>query len=100
MASNWDLPEEDWVEAADEALQFTDDPDARGLIMARFEVQYLPAIRKARNAEQLWKAWNALHHYLTARESRRKMFSLSAEDADRVINILTEILKLPPYQLD
>ena len=32
MASNWDLSEDDWVEAADEALDFVEDADARGLI--------------------------------------------------------------------
>ncbi len=94
---NWDLSQDDWVDAADEALQFIDDPDARGLILYRFEGQYLPALRKARNPEQVWRAWNAFYNYLTFRESRRKFFSLSPEDADKAIATLTCILNLPPY---
>ena len=93
----WDLSEEDWVEAADQALQFIEDPDARGLILFRFEGQYLPAVRKARGPEHLWRAWNAFHQYLTARQSSRKFFSLSDEEADRVISTLTNLLDLPPY---
>ena len=98
-ASNWDLPEEAWVEAANTALDFIEDGDAKGLILHRFDAQYLPALRKARNAQQVWRAWNAFHHYLTTRETRRKFFCLSHEDADRAISLLTAILHLPPYQL-
>lgn len=98
-ASKWDISEEDWVDAADASLQFIEDSDARGLILYRFEGQYLPALRKARNAEQVWRAWNAFYNYLTFRESRRKFFSLSEQDADRVITALTDILDLPPYSL-
>ncbi len=97
MASKWDLSDEEWVEAADEALRFVEDADARGLILYRFEGQYLPALRKARNAEQVWRAWNAFYHYLTLRQTRRKFFSLSDEDAGRVIATLTDVLDLPPY---
>ena len=100
MASKWDLSEEDWVEAADRALEFVDDPDARGLILYRFEGQYLPALRKARNTEQVFRAWNAFYAYLTFRESRRKFFSLSDGDALRVITTLTDVLDLPPYSGD
>ena len=97
--SNWDLPDEAWVDAADSALSFIEDGDARGLMLHRFDAQYMPALRKARNQEQVWRAWNAFHHYLTARETRRKFFSLSNEDADKAISLLTSILDLPPYQL-
>lgn len=97
-AGNWDLPDEAWVVAADSALAFIEDGDARGLILYRFNGQYLPALRKARNGAQVWRAWNAFHHYLTTRETRRKFFSLSHEDADRAISLLTSILDLPPYQ--
>ena len=100
MASKWDLSENDWIDAADEALAFVEDIDARGLILYRFEGQYLPALRKARNAEQVWRAWNAFYNYLTFRESRRKFFSLSGEDALRVITTLTDALELPPYSSD
>ena len=100
MASKWDLSENDWIEAADEALLFVEDIDARGLILYRFEGQYLPALRKARNGEQVWRAWNAFYNYLTFRESRRKFFSLSDEDALRVIATLTDALELPPYSSD
>jgi hypothetical protein len=96
-ASKWDLSNEDWIEAADQALQFIEDPDARGLILFRFESQYLPAVRKARRSEHLWRAWNAFHQYLTARRSSRKFFSLSDEEADRAISTLAELLDLPPY---
>ena len=91
------MSESDWVEAADEALAFIDDLDARGLILYRFEGQYLPALRKARNCEQVLRAWDAFYNYLTFRESRRKFFSLSGEDALRVITTLTDVLELPPY---
>ena len=91
------MSESDWVEAADEALAFIDDLDARGLILYRFEGQYLPALRKARNGEQVLRAWDAFYNYLTFRESRRKFFSLSGEDALRVIIALTDVLELPPY---
>ena len=97
MASKWDLSEEDWVEEADRALGFVDDPDARGLILYRFEGQYLPALRKARNPDQVWRAWDAFFNYLTFRESRRKFFSLSEDDALRVIAVLTDALDLPAY---
>ena len=97
MASKWDLSEDDWIEAADEALSFVVDLDARGLILYRFEGQYLPALRKARNGEQVWRAWNAFYNYLTFRESRRKFFSLSGEDALKVISALTTLLELPAY---
>lgn len=97
MASKWDLSEEDWIEAADKALDFVADTDARGLILYRFEGQYLPALRKARNDEQVWRAWNAFYNYLTFRESRRKFFSLSDGDALKVIGTLTDVLELPPY---
>ena len=97
MASNWDLSDDAWVEAADEALSFVEDLDARGLILYRFEGQYLPALRKARNSEQIWRAWNAFYNYLTFRESRRKFFSLSDDDALKVITALVELLDLPPY---
>ena len=100
MASKWDLSENDWIDAADEALAFVEDIDARGLILYRFEGQYLPALRKARNGEQVWRAWNAFYNYLTFRESRRKFFSLSEEDALRVITVLTDALELPPYSND
>ena len=100
MASKWDLSENDWIDAADEALAFVEDIDARGLILYRFEGQYLPALRKARNGEQVWRAWNAFYNYLTFRESRRKFFSLSDEDALRVIATLTDALELPPYSND
>ena len=100
MASKWDLSENDWIDAADEALAFVEDIDARGLILYRFEGQYLPALRKARNGEQVWRAWNAFYNYLTFRESRRKFFSLSDEDALRVIATLTDALELPPYSSD
>ena len=100
MASKWDLSENDWIDAADEALAFVEDIDARGLILYRFEGQYLPALRKARNGEQVWRAWNAFYNYLTFRESRRKFFSLSDEDALRVITTLTDALELPPYLND
>ena len=99
-ASKWDLSGEDWVDTADAALKFVADADARGLILHRFEAQYLPALRKARNQEQTLRAWNAFYNYLTFRESRRKFFSLSSEDADRVIATLTSILDLPPYSAD
>ena len=97
MASKWDLSGEDWVEAADQAIDFLEDLDARGLILYRFEGQYLPALRKARNSEQVWRAWNAFFSYLTFRETRRKFFSLSENDALRVITALTDVLELPPY---
>ena len=97
MASKWDLSEEDWIEAADKALDFVADMDARGLILYRFEGQYLPALRKARNDGQVWRAWNAFYNYLTFRESRRKFFSLSDRDALKVIATLTDVLELPPY---
>ena len=99
MASKWDLSEDDWVEAADEALDFVEDADARGLILYRFEGQYLPVLRKARNDEQVWRAWNAFYNYLTFRESRRKFFSLSEADALKEIATLTAILELPPYSV-
>lgn len=99
MASKWDLSEDSWIEAADEALSFVEDLDARGLILYRFEGQYLPALRKARNPEQTWRAWNAFYNYLTFRESRRKFFSLSDDDALKVITSLVEVLDLPPYSL-
>lgn len=97
MASNWDLSDEDWIDAADEALNFIEDLDARGLILYRFEGQYLPALRKARNEQQVWRAWNAFYNYLTFRESRRKFFSLSGDDALKVISALTALLELPAY---
>lgn len=100
MASKWDISEEDWVDAADAALMFIDDADARGLILYRFEGQYLPALRKARNAQQVSRAWTAFYHYLTFRPTRRKFFSLSDEDAAKVIACLTDILNLPPYPAD
>ncbi len=100
MASRWDLSDEDWVEAADKALHFVEDADARGLILYRFEGQYLPALRKARNSQQVWRAWNAFYNYLTLRQTRRKFFSLSEEDADKVITTLTDALDLPPYSGD
>ncbi|MCH7653349.1 MAG: hypothetical protein IIB14_06690 [Chloroflexi bacterium] len=74
-----------------------DDPDARGLILFRFEGQYLPAVRKARNKDQLFRAWNAFHAYLTARQSRRKIFALSAQEADDFIERLVTLLELPFY---
>lgn len=98
-ASNWDLPDDAWVDDANTGLAFIEDGDARGLLLHRFNGQYLPALRKARSAEQVWRAWNAFHHYLTTRETRRKFFSLSAEDADKAISLLTSILDLPPYRL-
>lgn len=98
-ASNWDLPDEAWVDAADSALAFIEDGDARGLILHRFDAQYMPALRKARNQDQVWDAWNAFHHYLTTRETRRKLFSLTADEADKAIAQLTSILDLPPYEL-
>lgn len=98
-ASNWDLPDEPWVDAAETALDFIEDGDAKGLILYRFNGQYMPALRKARNGEQVWRAWNAFHHYLTTRETRRKFFCLSHNDADKTISLLTSILDLPPYQL-
>ena len=97
MASKWDLSDDSWIEAADNALNFVEDLDARGLILYRFEGQYLPALRKARNSQQLWRAWNAFYNYLTFRESRRKFFSLSDSEALRVIAALEELLELPPY---
>ena len=100
MASKWDLGKDDWIDAADEALEFVGDVDARGLILYRFEGQYLPALQKARNAEQIWRAWNAFYSYLTFRESRRKFFSLSDNDALKVIATLTDVLELPPYLAD
>ena len=100
MASKWDLSEDSWVEAADEALNFVEDLDARGLILYRFEGQYLPALRKARNSEQIWRAWNAFYNYLTFRESRRKFFSLSDGDALKVIATLIQVLDLPPYSME
>ena len=100
MASKWDLSEDDWIEVADRALDFVEDLDARGLILYRFEGQYLPALRKARNDEQVWRAWDAFYNYLTFRESRRKFFSLSSDDALRVIGALADILELPEYSGD
>ena len=100
MASKWDLGEDDWIEKADEALGFLDDLDAQGLILYRFDGQYLPALRKARNSEQVWRAWNAFYNYLTYRESRRKFFSLSGDDALKVITVLTDLLDLPPYSTE
>ena len=97
MASKWDLSEDSWIEAADNALNFVEDLDARGLILYRFEGQYLPALRKARNHQQIWRAWDAFYNYLTFRESRRKFFSLSDSEALRVIATLEELLELPPY---
>ena len=96
----WQLPDDTWLVKADEALSFVDDPDARGLIMFRFEDQYLPAIRKARNKDQLFRAWNGFRAYLTARQSRRKIFSLSAQEADDFIERLVALLELPHYATD
>lgn len=94
---NWQLPDDSWLVKADEALSFIDDPDARGLILYRFDGQYLPAIRKARNTDQLFRAWNAFYAYLTARRSRRKIFSLTAQEADDFIEMLVTLLELPHY---
>jgi len=91
------LPDDAWLDKADEALSFIDDPDARGLILFRFEGQYLPAVRKARNKDQLFRAWNAFLAYLTARQSRRKVFALSAQEADDFIERLVTLLELPFY---
>lgn len=99
VASDWDLPDDSWVDEANTALNFIEDGDAIGLILNRFNGQYLPALRKARNPEQVWRAWNAFHYYLTTRETRRKFFSLSHDDADNAISLLTSILDLPPYAL-
>ena len=99
MASKWDLTEEHWIDIAIESLEFIQDPDAVGLILYRFQGQYLGAITKARTPDHTWKAWNAFHAYLTSRESRRKNFTLSDSDADKVILLLTNILELPPYTL-
>ena len=93
-------PDDAWLVKADEALSFIDDPDARGLILFRFDGQYLPAIRKARNRDQLFRAWNAFNAYLTARRSRRKIFSLSAQEADDFIARLVTLLELPHYAND
>ena len=97
MTGNRQLPDDAWLGKADEAISFIDDPNARGLILFRFEGQYLPAVRKARNKDQLFRAWSAFHAYLTARQSRRKIFSLSAREADDFIEKLVTLLELPFY---
>ena len=96
----WQLSDDEWLVKADEALSFIDDPDARGLILFRFEGQYLPSIIKAKNKDQLFRAWNAFYAYLTARQSRRKIFSLSAQEADDFIERLVALLELPHYATD
>ena len=97
---NWQLPDDAWIDKADAALSFIDYPDARGLILYRFDGQYLPAVRKARNKDQLFRAWNAFHAYLTARQSRRKIFALTAQEADDFIEGLVALLELPFYTDD
>ena len=88
----------DWVEKADQALSFIENPDLRAQILFRFEAQYLPALRNAKNQEQVWRAWEALRYYLLARATNRKQFVLTGEQADAFIASTTCLLNLPPHE--
>lgn len=87
----------DWIDDLDREISFIDDVDSRTLILLRMEAQYVPALKGARSAEAAWRAWEAFRYYLTARTTSRKPFSLSQDDADRVIAIAIEMLDLPPH---
>lgn len=88
----------DWLEDAARRLEFIGDEDATALILFRFEAQYLPAVRAARSPDQLFRSWSSFHYYMTTRATRRKPFNLSYPDADRVVEALTDLLSLPPFE--
>jgi ABC-type dipeptide/oligopeptide/nickel transport system ATPase subunit len=88
----------DWIDEIDSAIDFVEDADHRAQILLRFEAQYLPALRNAKNQQQVWRAWEAFHWYLTTRATRRKPFELSGGDADRIIAAAIDILHLPPHE--
>ena len=87
----------DWVEEAEQALSFVEDPDHRTHILMRFEGQYLPALRNAKNQEEVWRAWEALRFYLLARATKRKQFVLTGDQADACIAATTSLLDLRPH---
>ncbi len=68
----------------------------RGLYDAvtRMGSQYLEAIRRARTPEQLDRAANAFYYLLTARETRRKPFSLSKQSAEVMVDTYKTLARL------
>ncbi|MCI0440598.1 MAG: hypothetical protein L0177_15905 [Chloroflexi bacterium] len=85
----------DWLERADEALGFIESQGDRDHILYRFDTQYLPALVKARAPSEVWRVWEAFRFFVTARPTRRKPFTLTEDETDRVIGVLSELLGLP-----
>lgn len=79
---------EEWAREAEEALQFIEEPAARGQMLARFQQQYLPVIRAARTPESASRVWESFRYYITFPATWRKPFSLSDAEAERVIGAL------------
>ncbi len=83
---------EAWLAEARRTLAFIQDDATREHLLARFAAQYLPALKAARSPQAAARAWDAFRAYVMAPGAARKPWSLSWDEAGRVIEALTAAL--------
>ena len=76
---------------AAEALLFVDDLTAVAQIAQRFAVKYGPLMATAESADVRDRVEIALHHYLTARPTRRRPWMLSPGEAEQTMAALSAL---------
>jgi hypothetical protein len=81
-----------WLARAHRALAFIQDDATREYLLARFAAQYLPALKASRSPRAAVRAWDAFRAYLTAPATVRKPWSLSWDEAERVVEALAAAL--------
>ena len=74
-----------WHGIAGRSPELADNPEGTEHLVYRFVGKYLPAVLRARTADDRQRAWLALWSYMIARPTSRKPFGLSHEAADRLI---------------
>ena len=86
-------PQAAWQQAVIHASSvLATDADALNQVMSKLYRQYLPAAFRARTPEADLRVWSSLGYYLTASATSRKLFSLSPQEADGVVQAVRELV--------
>jgi hypothetical protein len=85
--ANNPLPHDEafWGEIAIRSPELVENPEGAAHLAFRFAGKYLPIVLGAKDNEERERVWLAFWSYLTARETSRKPFGLTADAADEII---------------
>ena len=84
-----------WVGVANQLPDLANDPEGTDHLVERYVFQYLPALLRSNNQQDMDRVWLAFWHYLVAPRTDRKPCGLSSRSADVLISELQGALSKP-----